>query len=377
LLRRLRSDNFQLTNGYLQDGGRRLQLRSTALWNSVEEVASLPVNGEGLQLKDVADVRLAVPTVNWHQRVDGRQGLSIGVRKEALANTVELSEKLRATIDRRLLTQPELADFQFKILFDQGKIIRESLTNLRRTALWGGLFALIIIYLFLRRLSLTLLITLSIPFAVFMALAVLYFLDWSLNIVTMMGLMISVGMVVDCAIVVVESIFVYRQEGSGAREAALHGASEVGLAVTMSTLTTIVVFAPIIFLGTDPMVGFWLKRIGVPVMVSLLASLLASLLFIPLLTVRFAGGKSMHQSRRISSLGEIAARTLRWVLKHRTASLLGVGILLATISFPLHRVPQSDSQGNINDFNLRVRLPAFYTLEDKKSATQMISVPMP
>ncbi len=364
LVRQLQSDNLQFSSGWTREGDRRLQVRSLGLYRDIEQIADIGINNTPFRLRDVAQVRYAEPRVNWHHRVNGRQGMAIGITKEALANTVEISQGVQQTIAERLRTQPALAGFEWNILFDQGQIIRSSLTNLQQTALWGGMFAFLILLFFLRRVRMTLVITLAIPFAAFMAVSVIYFIGWSMNIITMMGLMISIGMVVDCAIVVMESIFVRRQEGHDPAAAAVSGAGDVGMAVVMSTLTTIVVFAPIVFLGTEPEVGFFLKRIGVPIIVALIASLLAAMLFIPLLSVKMGQTRHVPEQRLLTFLRDRILSLLRAVLKHRVLAVLALAAIFATIAIPLEKVKPSDQEGNINDFQLRVMMPAFYTIED-------------
>jgi hydrophobic/amphiphilic exporter-1 (mainly G- bacteria), HAE1 family len=364
LITQLQNDNIQFSSGRTMEGDRRLQVRSLGLYQSVDEIANIVIHDTPFRLRDLAHVKYGRPDVVWHHRVNGSQGMSIGIMKEGLANAVDVSDQVLLTIEQRLKTQPELSEFKWSILFDQGQIIKGSLANVTQTALWGGLFAFMILLLFLRRLRMTVIITLAIPFAAFMAIAVMYFIGWSLNIITMMGLMISIGMVVDCAIVVMESIFVRRQEGLDPPAAAVSGAGDVGMAVVMSTLTTVVVFAPIIFLGTEPEVGFFLKRIGVPIIVALVASLFASMLFIPLLSVKMGHTRQVKEQRLLSFLRARTILLLKLVLRHRVLSLLIITAFYATIIIPMKAVQPSDAEGNINDFNLRILMPSFYTIDD-------------
>ena len=152
----------------------------------------------------------------------------------------------------------------FRLFYSEGKLIEDSMDNLKVTGLWGGLFAALVLLFFLRALRMTALITLSIPLCVMMTITVLYFMGWSLNLLTMMGLMVGVGMVVDNAIVIVENIYRLRAEGEDPRGASIHGASEVGLAITMATLTTVVVFLPMMLMNDSFDMKFLLSKIGMP-----------------------------------------------------------------------------------------------------------------
>ena len=243
--RRLASLNFALPAGRVMEGGRRIHVRSLGRFESLDQIRQLIVDDEhGLRLGDVAEVALKPPKQDWFTRIDGRPALGIEVMKASGGNLVEISRGVRARL-AELQRRPHLEGVDFEIFWDQGEHIVESVDNLKSTGLWGGLFAALVLLFFLRAARMTLIITLAIPLSVTATVATIYFLGWSLNLITMMGLMLSLGLVVDNAIVIVENIHRRRQEGAGPREASIRGAGEVGLAVTMATLTTVVVFLPV------------------------------------------------------------------------------------------------------------------------------------
>ncbi len=363
----LRNDNFSLSSGWIYEGDKKFMIRSVGRFRTLEELRQVPINQKGLTLGDVAEIRYAVPERNWYQRINGQPAFKLEVFKESLANTVALSDELRELIETEIKKDPVLKDADINILFAQGDMIRNSIRNLLDTAFWGGIFAILVLYFFLRRLRITLIMTIAIPVSVLIALTITYFMGWTLNTVTMMGLMISVGMVVDNAIVVLENIYRKQNQGLGPRKAALEGASEVMLAVTMATLTTIVVFMPMILVSDDGgFFSFYLKRVGMPVIFALLGSLFVALALIPLATTRLYSPKPVPELTIIGRLREWYLKALQWVLRRRLDTVLVlVGILALTFGFLMPNTPKADMKsGGISDFRLIFTLPPNYTLED-------------
>jgi HAE1 family hydrophobic/amphiphilic exporter-1 len=265
VIQQLRNENFAVSSGYVKEGGRKIFVRSVGKFNSLEQIRNLPIRGANLLLKDIAQVKYDVPETEWRNLIDRKPAITFGVYKESMANTVALTEAVNKELIRLQKTDPKLKDFQFEILFNQGKYIMESVDNLKFAGMWGALFAFIILYFFLRRFRMTIIVTLAIPLSILITLTVMYFMNWTLNMITMMGLMISVGMVVDNSIVVLENIYTKRMSGLGEKDASLLGASEVGLAVTMATFTTVVVFLPLILMSEGAGDKFFIARIGLPV----------------------------------------------------------------------------------------------------------------
>ena len=140
---------------------------------------------------------------------------------------------------------PQLKGVEFEVFWDQGTHVKESIHNLTSSGLWGGLFASMVLFAFMRAIRMTVILTLAIPLSILTTVVVMYFIGWSLNMATMMGLLLCIGLVIDNSIVIVENIYRYRQAGLPGRQASIRGAGEVGLAVTIATLTTVVVFLPL------------------------------------------------------------------------------------------------------------------------------------
>lgn len=368
----LSADNLSLALGPVQEGGRRLALRADARWKDLDEISALPlrVGGKVLRLDDVAQVHLDVPESDWIQRVDRSGALLMGVSRESTANTEELCRRVDEVL-ARAENDPALAELRVSPLFSQGRFVRESIDNLKGSAFWGGLFALLVLWFFLRRWSPTLMITAAIPFCMLITITTIYFAGWSLNVITMMGMMIAVGMVVDNAIVVMESIAI--QPPGPRREAVVQGTAEVSLAVTVATGTTVVVFLPLMLMSGDNTLSFFLTRIGMPVVVSLAASLLVALLFIPQLAARLPVQVSSREPRLVMWGRRHAQALLGWGLRHRRDStLIALAILLST-GIPMQLTEKKgDGEGNVGEFRVILDMPASFTLADADSLVRRI-----
>jgi len=371
LMQRLRSANFTMPSGEVADDGRVVLVRSLATLDTRDELARLPI-GNGLVLEDVADVIHGVPASTSIHRVNGLTAASIDVFKESGANTVEVCERVQAAIDG-LTEDPKLAGYGVHRFFDQGDLIGESINNLRDTALQGGLLAVVVLMLFLRRLRVTLLIAASIPMSLLMTIVVQYFRGESMNVLALMGLMLAVGMTVDNSIVVVESIYRRRELGDDAKTAALRGTSEVSLAILAATMTTVVVFLPIILMSDDAQFSFFMGQIGMPVCFALLSSLVVALVFVPVATLRFGGKPPAEESRILAWITNGYTRLLSATLAHRaTAALLAV-MLFGSMMYPMNNLKRSDqNSGGIIDFVVAMEFPGDFTVKEIDAAITQI-----
>ncbi|RMF58373.1 MAG: efflux RND transporter permease subunit, partial [Calditrichaeota bacterium] len=344
-IQKLRNDNFNMSSGWVMEGGKKFYLRSVNKYKSIEEIRNIPIRGTALKLKDVATIKFEPPEKVWYQRINGEDALKLEISKENMANTVEISHKVHRMLEQ-FQKDPRFKGMKFNILFDQGHEIEQSIDNLKSSAIWGALFAVLILYFFLRRLRMTLIVAIAIPMSVMISLIAMYFIGWTLNVITMMGLMISVGMVVDNSIVVLENIYRHQSAGMKTRKAAVFGTGEVSLAVTLATLTSIVVFVPILIMKDD--VGFfrfYLQRVGLPVIFSLLASLLVALVMIPLATSKFPLKGRLREKGIILKGLNLYKKILNWSLQHRVqVSLILIAMFVSTL-FIAKKVPSSDNMG--------------------------------
>ena len=278
LAQQLSGDNFTLSSGTVYHGKNKLLLRSVARYNSLEEVEQRLV-APNIRVKDIATVTFALPEMQFRVRANSRPAVALGVNKEGDANSLEVASRVHAVVEQ-MRRNPRLQLIEIGTLFNQGEVITESLDTLMNSGKIGGIIALLVLFFFLRRFRMTLIVTLSIPVSIVIALTVMYFVGESLNILTLLTLMISVGLLVDTSDVVDENIFRLHRDGLSRREACIKGAGEIALAIVMATLTTIIVFLPVSLV--EGMGQFFLLRLSIPISVALLGSLLVALVFIPL-----------------------------------------------------------------------------------------------
>ena len=278
LAQELSADNFTMSSGNVIHGGQKLLLRSVVHYDSLEALERRLV-GENVRLGDIAKVSYDLPDPSFRVRAMSRPAVALAIMKEGDANTLEVAQAVGRVV-AELEENPRLQLISMTPLFDQGEVILESLGTLLNSGKVGGIIALLVLFFFLRRFRMTIIVTLSIPLSIVIALTVMYFAGESLNILTLLGLMISVGLLVDNSVVVAENIFRLHRTGLDRRQACIQGAGEIALAIVMATLTTIIVFLPVSLV--EGMGQFFLLRLSIPISVSLLGSLLVALIFIPL-----------------------------------------------------------------------------------------------
>lgn len=384
LTRSLRAANFAVSSGDVREGSRKLLVRSVARFENIDEIARLPVRADGLTLGEVATVRYDLPPPERTSRLDGAPAAILEIYKESEANTIEVTTAAKAELDRIFEDEPLLGEgATYRVLFDQGEVVRDSIDQLRDTGFVGALFAVGILYLFLRRLRVTLLITLAIPASLLATLVVMLFLGESINVITLMGLLICTGMLVDNAIVVVENIDRYRHTGLSVRRAALVGASEIGLALTLATLTTIIVFIPMAVMGGAGMLRFVFIKLAIPVVSAIAFSLIVALLFIPLSASVLLRSEAQREGMRRGVLPRAADAVyrrlldplhrgyvagLRLALGHRGPVLAVVLVLVAVSIYPFMKIEKAINtrtghQGG-REISLFFDLPNTYSLEE-------------
>ncbi|MEM9159730.1 MAG: efflux RND transporter permease subunit [Verrucomicrobiota bacterium] len=327
----LRLENYTLSAGKIDESGNEYLVRSVGKIDQLEVLGDLIVDKElGLRLKDIAEIRQDRQADHGTWRLEGSRSFGVDIKRSSEANIVEISRAVKRVFDR-FERSKRWPGIEFYTFFDQGDHILESVNNLRNSALWGCAFSFVVLMAFLRSAKITLTITLAIPLSLLCAIVVLYFMGWTMNMLTMMGLLVSVGLVVDNAIVMVENIFSKRENGLEAKKAALKGASEVGLAVTMATLTTIIVFVPLLLMDSGGEMKFFMQKIGLTVISALLASLIIALVLIPMATSKFKKLSSARKREvRTGWLNRIYQRVLASVLRdrmHAVCLILVVGVL--------------------------------------------------
>ena len=294
--------------------------------SSSESTSSASKTKAPVYLKDVATVSIRNKDPENLARYNGERCLGISIYKENKYNTVNAVENLLAKIDE---FRKSLPGYDFHIISNQGEFIGSSINEVKDSALMGIILAVIILYIFLRRVNMTLIVSLSIPISIIATFNLMYFNGLSINIMTLGGLALGAGMLVDNAIVVMENIFRNMDENNlPPAEAAVRGTSEVAGAITASTLTTIVVFLPIVYL--QGAAGELFKEQAWTVSFSLLSSLFVSILFIPMLALKFMRKKDNISSHAITikGFGNFVGKVLK-----RKYLVIGVATILMIVSY--------------------------------------------
>jgi HAE1 family hydrophobic/amphiphilic exporter-1 len=267
---------------------------------------------------------------------------------------VEVSTATKRALAEVIAREPRLATLEQHVLFDQGSMIETSIGDLYGSALEGAALAILILWLFLRRAVITVVIALTIPASLLIAVTVMYFSGYSLNILSLTGLILAVGMVVDNAIVVSEQIERRISAGVPRREAVIGGASEVGLAITVSTATHVMAFVPITLMSGSQSVTFYLSQLGLPVCASIVASLFVSLIWIPWIAAHLPWAiPGMPIAEDKVRVEDRFARWLGVALRHRGDVALVATLLFASVFLLGDKVQQSDqAQANIGDVRM-------------------------
>ncbi|MBK9365782.1 MAG: efflux RND transporter permease subunit [Deltaproteobacteria bacterium] len=368
----LGADNFQLASGRIEDAGQVRFVRSLARYEAIADLAARPV-APNVTLDDVAEINYRVEREASINRVNGDDAVALGISKESNANTVEVCREVLKVVEE-MKADPSFEGFDFFAFFNQGELIQGSVDTLLESAGYGGLFAVIVLIVFLRELKVTTLIATAIPLSLLMTVTVLYFIGDSLNLLSLMGLMIATGMVVDNSIVVVETIYRRRQLGEGRDVAAIEGTGEVNLAIVLSTATTMVVFLPIILMSEDAMFSFFMGSLGFPIVFALAASLVVALIFTPVATAVLQGGAITADPPWVGWMSAWHQRGMRWVLTRRfDSALLVLAVIFLTVVLPFQKVGCTDqAKGGMNDFSIRYDLPNTFSFSDKVATVDAI-----
>jgi HAE1 family hydrophobic/amphiphilic exporter-1 len=330
----LAKSNFSVSAGRITDNGQRFSVRPRGEFTSVEQIRNTVVDGGNLRLRDVADVELRSPERDYGRHLDRSYAIGVAISKSTGANMVEVTDRIMEEVGR-ISELPQMQGIKIFDLDNQGDAVRDSLSDLLNAGLIGALLAVAVLYLFLRQLSTTLIVTASVPFSLMITLGALYFAGLSLNMLTMMGLMLAIGMLVDNAVVVTESVFRFRAEDPENPSAATYkGVKDVGLAVIAGTATTIIVFLPIMF-GEKTDISVFLTHVAVTIIVALLASLLIAQTLVPMLAARVALPPPPRPGALMSRLAGVYVRLLSWVLVHPWKTFGGIAAICVIGILPL------------------------------------------
>lgn len=341
VISRIRSANITLPAGTIESGNYEIALRTPGEFTTIDELKDTTVavhEGASVKLWEVADVADEWERIRRIVRVNGESGIRLSISKQSGTNTVEVATRALEEIKK---INEDIPQIQIIPIIDTSQYIQRSISNVGNAALFGGLFALLILLLFLRNLRSTAIIALAIPISIIATFAMIYFAGFTLNLMTLGGLALGVGMLVDNAIVVLENIYRKRENNLGPVIAAVEGTEEVTGAITASTLTTLAIFLPLIFVRG--MAGVMFTQLAFVVSFALLCSLATALTLIPMLSSRFLHPTSLEKTRhesishklyRITAAGFTSIennyrRLLGFALNHRLLVVAFTTVILA------------------------------------------------
>lgn len=365
----LENANVTTPAGNLIEGRLEIRVRTPGIFTSIEQISNTVIatgkDGEKIRLRDVAEVVDTHSKINRHVRVNGKPGIMLQVYKQSGANTVRVAGEVLKEIERingeysnQILLQP---------IINSADYIERSIAGVADSAVTGGLLAVVVLFLFLRNLGSTVVIGISIPMSIIATFALVYFCGYTLNIMTLGGLALGVGMLVDNSIVVLENITRLRDSGMPPDEAAVKGTSEEAIAITASTLTTLAVFLPLLFM--EGMSGVMFKQFSAVVAFSLGCSLFTAITLVPMMAAKCLGRSVSIDRGDLTFLQRLLASTeyfQRWLERIYGSALdtvlrfrglfIGILVLLVAASFLLIPLIGSELMPKADEGEVRIYL---------------------
>ncbi len=353
----LGNSNFMVTAGRITDANRRFTIRPMGEIKTIEEVKNLNVAGNGIKLRDIAEISYEMPELYYGRHLNQTYAIGLDVYKESGANVVDVGKLVKKEV-AEISKDPRMEGISLYFMDDLADGIVSSLNKLLEAGLMGAALAIIVLFLFLRQWSSTFIVALAVPFSLLVTLAFMYFMKLSLNILSMCGLLLAVGMLVDNAVVVTENIYRYQKMNPNRHKTTITAVKEVALAITAGTSTTAIVFLPNIISSKNE-IAIYLKHVAMSFCVALGASLILAQTIVPLLTSRIKSSPLNSKKLWIDKLISRYKKILGWLLRHRKTSVAIILLTLLSVFIPVKFVkkdmfpPQEDRRlrlyYNIND----------------------------
>ncbi len=338
----IRSQNSRISAGSISESNIEYQISTEGEYRSISSVEETIIasGSPPALLRDVATVKLDYEDVEGYLYINGEPGILLNIQKQSGTNSVEVVDRVLETLGGIRATLPR--GIEIEVAYDSTQIIRNTITQVTGSALYGGLLAILILLFFLRNLRATLVIAIAIPISVVVTLMLMYFANLTLNIMSLTGLAVGVGMLVDNSIVILENIYRHRERGAASQSAAILGAREMLRPITASTLTTICVFAPIVaFKSQLEILGVLFSDLAFTVVISLSASWFTAVFLVPTLAsvwlpMQLASANQPKLTTRISHLfrrlqemlTNVYRDLLLWSLAHRARTIIMLCLLL-------------------------------------------------
>lgn len=385
LAQALAAENLNLPSGSISQGNSKLQVRTMGEFKSLDDIKNVMIStgtGAVMPLSDIAQVEEVVKERSSYTLVNGKQGILISIDKNSTANVVEVSDLIAETLNKIEKEYPEL---NILMLTDTADYIKLSINNVTQTAFQSAIIAVIILFLFLRNPTTSLIIGVSIPTSILATFALMYVSDMTLNVISMGGITIGIGMLVDNSVVVMDNVFKYWDKGYSAKEAAMIGSKEIGMAVAASTLTTVAVFLPLTF--AEGTIGQLFKDLSFTICFTLLSSLIVSLTFVPMACAQLLNRREKNKKERkgfitkvldawgrgLEKLDNFYRKVLVWVLHHKKRSMLLViacfiGTLACAPLAGFDFMPETDE----GSASISIELPKGSKLEETQNITNEV-----
>lgn len=376
----LKSLNLNIPAGSIKSGIWDINITLKGQVNSLENLENLPLNtyiGQVIRLKDIATVKKQIKEKDEIARTHQNRATALLIQKQSKANALQVYDAVMNEINNIPLPQGT----KLYEVFNTTEIINGSINNIVRTLLWGGLWVILVVWLFLRAWRSSLIISLSIPFSMLIALVTMMISGFTINVFTLMSMVVAIGMVVDNSVVVVENINKYLDRGIKKKEASMFATGEMGLAISASTLTTIAVFFPLIFAGG--IVGIFFQQFSIIGAATMLGSLLIALTLTPSLTSQMLVEPTKQKKKlkiyEISekwyvSLENYYSKLIKWCLHHKTVivvimiTIIGLSVVIGKWFIGTEYIPNIDG----GDLITVIQLPEGYSaVETEKVAAKI------
>ena len=362
IIAKIRQENIDIPAGTIEKGNYEITVRIPGVYTSIEQIKETIVavrDGGVIRVKDIANVEDTNRRVTRVARVDDLPSISMSVYKQSGENTVNVVDGVYKELQ---LVKEDYPQFRFIVLRDNAKYVRDAINNVGTSALYGGLLAVLVLLFFLVNIRSTLVIALSIPISIIATFTLMYFGGFTLNVMSLGGLALGIGMMVDNSIVVLENIFRMREGGVALKKAAVDGATEVTSAIIASTVTTLIVFLPMLFV--EGASGIMFKQLAYVVAFSLACSLIVALTLVPMLASRILKGDNIGKhnpekklalkAKQVFSNLENGYKNLLDYCLHHRARVLGITGVLLLISVFLFRFIGQEYMPETDEGEVRV-----------------------
>ncbi len=373
----LQNNNY--ASGNISASAKDMTVRTLGEFESLRDIENVTITtrtGEILHIRDIAEVVDTFDEDSSYSRLNGENAISISISPESDANTVDVVNGIEKTLENICRQNPK---FTYNMTMEQASYIENSINSVASNAITGGILAIIILFLFLGSMRTALVIGITMPISIFTTFIGMYFSGMTLNTVSLGGLALGVGMLVDCSVVVIENIFRHRDElGADPKSAAINGSKEVMGAVIASVATTCIVYVPILFI--DNMMAVMFKQLAFAIIFSQLASLLISFMLIPMFTARIPANQANRKykllipfEKAMDTLYKVYEKALRFVLAHRKRFLLGcIAVFVLSMVVLSNKGMTLMSSTDEGSLSVSIETPSGSQLENTDAITRKI-----